>query len=221
MLRCTIRITSHDLTHHQLGSSSIQPRHIIRHRNTSVHFLILTNSTATLSPQSRHLPTSPPFRSTVPSTPPETSLYCLQVTPDFSVQWHWHLVIKTSWLGVKKTQSASQYYLLWMSRHVGTRHWSCFLWAYLLQEFTCKVFEKAIFSDYRPLFITRGEWNMFKNVMEVLRLSQYWTLWMSKRHTVILPQIITVSNNIFDHKDGVMQVWAKMKTQWNINFFSP
>jgi hypothetical protein len=47
MLWCTIWISSHDLTHHQLNSLSIQPRHIIWRCNTSVHFLIKLNFAAT------------------------------------------------------------------------------------------------------------------------------------------------------------------------------
>jgi hypothetical protein len=62
MLRCTIRLLSHDLTHHQSISLSTQPRHIVQHRNTSVHFLIILNYPATTSPLSPHLPTSLSFR---------------------------------------------------------------------------------------------------------------------------------------------------------------
>ena len=45
---------------------------------------------------------------------------------EYLLYWlHWHLVVETSSLTVKKRKSASQYYLLWMWRHVGTQHWSC------------------------------------------------------------------------------------------------
>jgi len=37
---------------------------------------------------------------------------------------HIHLVVKTYSLTVKKPQSALQYYLSWMWRHIGTQHWN-------------------------------------------------------------------------------------------------
>jgi len=55
--------------------------------------------------------------------------------------------------------------------------------------------------------------------MEVLRLFRYWTLWMSKRHTVPLHYVITVYNEMFDHMDGVMRALAKKKTQWKEDLF--
>ena len=55
--------------------------------------------------------------------------------------------------------------------------------------------------------------------MDVLRPFRYWTLWMSKRHTVTLHHVITVHNDMLDHMDGVMQALAKKKTQWNKDKF--
>jgi len=42
---------------------------------------------------------------------------------------------------------------------------------------------------------------------------------MSKRHTVTLHHVITVYNDMFDHKDGVMRALAKQKTQWKEDLF--
>ena len=61
------------------------------------------------------------------------------------------------------------------------------------------------YSNYQPLFTSQDEWTIIKYVMEVFRSFQYWTLWMSERHSVSLHHVITVYNNILDHMDGVMQ----------------
>ena len=42
---------------------------------------------------------------------------------------------------------------------------------------------------------------------------------MSKRHTVTLHHVITVSNEMFDHMDGVMRGLARKKTQWKEDLF--
>jgi len=55
--------------------------------------------------------------------------------------------------------------------------------------------------------------------MEVLRPFRYWTLWMSKRHTVTLHHVITVYNDMFDHMDGVMRGLAKKKRPWKEDLF--
>jgi len=55
--------------------------------------------------------------------------------------------------------------------------------------------------------------------MEVMRSFRYWTLWMSKRHTVTLHHVITVYNDMFDHMHGVMRALAKKKTPWKEYFF--
>jgi len=91
--------------------------------------------------------------------------------------------------------------------------------AYRLHEFTREWLENPNYSDYQPLFTTQDEWTIVKNVMEVLRPFRYWTLWMSKRHTVTLHHVITVYNDMFDHMDGVMRALAKKKTQWKEDLF--
>jgi len=55
--------------------------------------------------------------------------------------------------------------------------------------------------------------------MELLRPFRYWTLWMSKRHTVTLHHVITRYNDMFEHMDSVMQALATKKTQWKHNLF--
>jgi hypothetical protein len=85
--------------------------------------------------------------------------------------------------------------------------------AYRLHEFTHEWLENPKYNDYRPLFTTQDEWSVVKYVMEVLRPFRYWTLSMSKRHTVTLHHVITVHNDMFDNMDGMMQALAKKKTQ--------
>jgi len=60
---------------------------------------------------------------------------------------------------------------------------------------------------------------MVKYVMEVLRPFQYCTLWISKRHTVSLHQVINLYNAMFHHMDGVMPALAKKKTQWKEDLY--
>ena len=91
--------------------------------------------------------------------------------------------------------------------------------AYRLPEFTCEWLNNPKYSDYRPLFTSQDEWTIVKYVMEVLRAFRYWTLWMSKRHTVTLHHVITVFNDMFDHMDGVMRALAKKKTPWKEDLF--
>jgi len=49
--------------------------------------------------------------------------------------------------------------------------------------------------------------------MEVLRPFRYWTLWMSKTHTVTLHQVMTVYNDMVNYMDGVIRTLTE-KTQW-------
>jgi len=91
--------------------------------------------------------------------------------------------------------------------------------AYRLHEFTQEWLKNPKYSDYQPLFTTQDEWTIVKYVMEVLRPFRYWTLWMSKWHTVTLHHIIAVYNDMFDHMDGVMRALAKIKTQWKEDLF--
>jgi len=65
-----------------------------------------------------------------------------------------------------------------------------------------------------PLFTTHDEWTIVKYVMDVLRPFQYWTLWMSKGHTVTLHNVITVYNNILDHMGSMMRALANKQILW-------
>jgi hypothetical protein len=88
-----------------------------------------------------------------------------------------------------------------------------------LREFTLEWLKNPKYSNYQPLFTTQDEWTIVKYVMEVLRPFRYWTLWMSKRHTVTLHHVITDYNDMFDHMDGVMRALAKKMTQWTEDLF--
>ena len=91
--------------------------------------------------------------------------------------------------------------------------------AYRSQEFTRECLQNSQCSENRPLLTTQDEWTIVKYVMEVLRPFRYWTLWMSKRHTVTLHHVITVYNDMFDYMDGVMRALAKKKTVWKEDLF--
>jgi hypothetical protein len=91
--------------------------------------------------------------------------------------------------------------------------------AYRLRELTPGWLQNPKYTEYRPLFTTQDEWTIVKCVMEVLWAFRYWTLWMSKRHTVTLHHVITVYNDMFDHMDGVMRGLAKKKTPWKEDLF--
>jgi len=102
-------------------------------------------------------------------------------------------------------------------------HWNLTLGllecAYRLREFTWELLKYPKSSDYWPLFPTQDDWTIVKYVMEVLRPFRYWTLWMSKRHTVTLHHVITVYNDMFTQMDGVMRALAKKKTQWKEDLY--
>jgi hypothetical protein len=91
--------------------------------------------------------------------------------------------------------------------------------AYRLHEFTREWLQNLTYAEYRPLFTTQDASTIVKYVMEVLRPFRYWTLWMSKRHTLTLHYVITVYNNMFDHMDGVIRTLAKKKTQLKEDLF--
>jgi hypothetical protein len=76
--------------------------------------------------------------------------------------------------------------------------------AYHLRELTCDWLQTPKYSEYRPLFTTQDEWTTVKYLLEGLRPFRYWTLRMSKRHTVTLHHVITVYNDMYDHMDGVI-----------------
>jgi len=67
--------------------------------------------------------------------------------------------------------------------------------------------------------IIQDKWTIVKYVMEVLRPFRYWTLWMSKRHTVTLHHVITVYNDMFDQMDDAMRALAQKKTQRKEDLF--
>jgi hypothetical protein len=90
---------------------------------------------------------------------------------------------------------------------------------YRLREFTHQWLQNPKYTEYRPLFTTQDEWTIVKYVMEVLRPFRYWTIWMSKRHTLTLHHVIRVSNDMFGQMDGVMRSLAKKKTQWKEYLF--
>jgi len=91
--------------------------------------------------------------------------------------------------------------------------------AYQLREFTREWLKHPKYSNYWSLYTTADEWTIVKCIMEVLMPFRYWTLWMSKRHTVPLHHVITVYNDMFDHMDGVLQTLAKKKTQWKEDLY--
>jgi len=90
--------------------------------------------------------------------------------------------------------------------------------AYRLREFTHEWLQNPKYTDSRPLFTPQDEWTIVNYVMEVLRPFRYWTLWMSKRHTVTLHHVITVHNDMFDHMNAMMRALAK-KTPWKEDLF--
>jgi len=55
--------------------------------------------------------------------------------------------------------------------------------------------------------------------MDVLNAFRYWTLWISKWHTITLHHVIIVYNEMFIHIDSVMQALAKKQTQWKEDLF--
>ena len=90
---------------------------------------------------------------------------------------------------------------------------------YRLRQFTREWLTHQQFSDYRPLFTTQDESTNVKYVIEILRAFRYWTLRMSKWHTVTLRHVTTVYNDMFDHMDGVMRALEKKKTPWKEDLF--
>jgi len=132
---------------------------------------------------------------------------------------HWHLVVKTSSLTVKKPKSAWRYYWLWMWRSLWNTTLELLEQAYWLLAFTCEWLQNLKYTEYQPLFRTQDEWTIVKYVIEVLRPFRYWTLWMSKRHTVTLHLCIAVYIDMFDYMDGMMRAWDVKKTQWKEDLF--
>ena len=91
--------------------------------------------------------------------------------------------------------------------------------AYRLCELMQEGLTNPTYSDFRPLYTTPDEWTIVKYGMEVPRPFRYWTLWMSKRHTVTLHHVISVYNHMFDHMDGLLPALAKKKTEWREDLY--
>jgi len=88
-----------------------------------------------------------------------------------------------------------------------------------LRESTREWLKNPKYGEYQPLFTIQAEWTNVKYVIEVLRRFRYWRLWMSKRHTVTLHNVITEFNDMFNHMDGIMRSLAKKQTQWMEDMF--
>jgi len=96
MLRYTIRISSHDLTHHSVipyRSNHATSPDVATPQLTSLSIL---NYTATISPLPPRLPTSPPFRDTIPSTPSVSFFYISQVPSYLLAPWQSELMVEES-----------------------------------------------------------------------------------------------------------------------------
>jgi len=91
--------------------------------------------------------------------------------------------------------------------------------AYRLWEVAHQWSQNPKYGDHQPLFTTQNEWTIVKYITEVLRPFRYWTLCMSKRHTVTLHHVITVYNDMFDHMHGVMLALAEKKIQWKADLY--
>jgi len=81
-----------------------------------------------------------------------------------------------------------------------------------LREFTREWLQNPNYTDYWPLVTTQDECTMVKCAMQVWGPFRYWTVWMSKKHTVTFHHVITVYNDMFDHIDGVMRALANKMT---------
>jgi len=92
-------------------------------------------------------------------------------------------------------------------------------WAYPSRELTREWLQILEYTDFLPPFTIQNEWTIVKYVMKELRPFWYWTLWMSKRHTVTWRHDITVYNNMFYHMDCMMRALAKKKTPWKEDLF--
>jgi hypothetical protein len=90
--------------------------------------------------------------------------------------------------------------------------------AYRLQPYMCLWL--VDYPQFSPLFTTDEEWNAVEYVLQVLCPFRYWTLWMSKRHTITLHRVITIYNDMFDHMESVLKALAKKQTQWKRDIHS-
>jgi len=87
------------------------------------------------------------------------------------------------------------------------------------QEFTPESLQNPEYSDHRPLLTTEDESTIVKYVMEVLRPFRYWTLWMSKSHTITLHHVSKVYHDMFNLMDGMMWPLAKETPQRKEDLF--
>ena len=84
--------------------------------------------------------------------------------------------------------------------------------AYRLRPYTREWLEN--YPDFQPLYTTDDEWHTVEYVLEVLTPFRYWTLWLSKRHTITLHRVISIYNEMFDHMEGAMNLLKSKQTAW-------
>jgi hypothetical protein len=89
--------------------------------------------------------------------------------------------------------------------------------AYRLRDYTAHWLKNPKYEEFRPLFTTDEEWRVVEYVLEVLRPFRYWTLWMSKRHSITLHRVIGIYNDMFDHMEGIITALSMKQTQWKID----
>lgn len=89
--------------------------------------------------------------------------------------------------------------------------------AYRLRFYTEEWLE--CYPDFQPLYTTEDEWHAVEYVLEVLAPFRYWTLWMSKRHTVTLHRVISIYNEMFDHMEGAINVLKTKQTTWKKDIY--
>lgn len=134
LLRYSIQISSHHLTHPELSSLSRQPHHIVQRHATSVHFLIIPNYPATISLLPPLSSMSPFLSNTIPSTPSSYFGLWSQVSPYFPA--HWQL---SSWPAVwfLRIQYAHSVDTIWtVSQPISSRDagWEKIYWAQRLWQ---------------------------------------------------------------------------------------
>ena len=89
--------------------------------------------------------------------------------------------------------------------------------AYWLRPYMCQRLLNDEFLGFWPLYTTEDEWQAVEYVLEVLTPFRYWTLWMSKRHTITLHRVISIYNEMFDHLEGAMRSFKGKCTAWKVD----